>query len=73
MKMLWQTETTGLACRWFNGLERTKYNPPWIQNAPANISGKNVSAPPLDYTRFSPFGNSPFSRSEWHVSDRGPC
>ena len=56
----WQTEDNRLVCRWFENGESCPYNPPWVQDALANVHQTDVPTgiptPVLDFRRFSPFG-----------------
>ena len=58
MKVSWQSKADGLVSRWFEVGERVHYDPPWIQDASANLRKQNVSPLLLDFTRLSAFGGS---------------
>ncbi len=65
MKILWQTETDRLVCRWSEVGERAQYDPRWIQDASRNVHQKSLSLSVPDFTRLSPFGGK-----EWYALDR---
>jgi hypothetical protein len=64
MRMSWQPERERLVCRWSGVGERVRYNPHWMQEAPAL---HKVAAPSfLDFTRLCPFGGR-----RWFDPNRG--
>jgi hypothetical protein len=65
MKMLWQTETGHLVCRWAEAGKRAPYSPPWIPDDPRAISTRNIASSVVDFTRVSPFGGR-----HWYALDR---
>jgi len=54
MRLLWQTETEHLACRWSDVGRRVQYNPPWMRE-----TSESGYVPPVpDFASHSPFGGA---------------
>jgi hypothetical protein len=60
MKSSWQADTGHVACTWSELVQRTPYNPHWIQEHP-NMQGSYLSPLP-DFA-----SHSPFSGATWFV------